>query len=63
MKILNYKEFLMKKCTICKRPLTNKAMDLTQILDENERKRLEKIRRKRGLCSECSISLVLLSLI
>lgn len=53
----------MKKCTICKRPLTNKAMDLTQILDENERKRLEKIRRKRGLCSECSISLVLLSLI
>jgi 5-methylcytosine-specific restriction endonuclease McrA len=53
----------MLKCTICGKPLTDKAMDLHHILNLKERKRLKKIRKKGGLCQECVIQLLLLNLI
>jgi 5-methylcytosine-specific restriction endonuclease McrA len=60
---MGYERIYMLKCTICGKPLTDKAMDLHHILNLKERKRLKKIRKKGGLCQECVIQLLLLNLI
>jgi hypothetical protein len=52
----------MKKCTICGVELNEKTIGLNNILDSEERNRLEKIRKNNGYCSECSITLMLLNL-
>jgi uncharacterized membrane protein YvbJ len=53
----------MIKCKICGKQLTERAMDLHHILNVSEKKRLSKIRKKKQICSECTIQLIILNLI
>ncbi|MFA5174656.1 MAG: hypothetical protein WC438_05740 [Candidatus Pacearchaeota archaeon] len=53
----------MTKCKICGKQLTEKAMDLHHIFNEAEKKKLSKIRKKKQICSECTIQLIMLNLI
>lgn len=53
----------MKTCTICGVELTKKTLGVKNILNKEEQRKLFKIRKKSGYCSECSITLLLLDLI
>jgi len=53
----------MIKCKICGKQLTDKAMNLQHVLNASEKKRLSKIRKKKQICSECTIQLIMLDLI
>jgi len=52
----------MKKCKICKTELNNKTLGIDKMLNKSESKRLKKIRLKNGVCSECSIQMLMLSI-
>jgi hypothetical protein len=51
------------KCSICGTPLTKENLDITKILSEKEAKKLYTIRKKRGVCSECSIQMIMLDIV
>jgi hypothetical protein len=53
----------MKKCTICGKLLTDKALDLHHILNHEEKKKLKKLRRKQEVCAECKLTLLLLEVL
>ena len=45
-----------KICSICKAELNEKNYE---VFNEKERNRVEKIRTKRGYCSNCAIELIM----
>ena len=49
----------MKKCSICNQDLTSKALDIYKMLNEEEATRLEGVRKNRGICSSCSIEMIM----
>lgn len=53
----------MKKCIICGKILTDKALGLDKILNIKELKKLKKLRKKQGRCAECSMQLLMLNII
>jgi len=52
----------MKNCTICGTELNKKSLDITKMLSKEEGERLFSVRRDRGICSECSITMLMLNL-
>lgn len=50
-------------CSICGVKLTEKNLDINKMLSRKETKKLYSIRRKRGICSECSISMLIIDII
>jgi len=46
----------MKTCSICKAELNEKNYE---VFNEKERSRIEKIRTKRGYCSNCALELII----
>jgi hypothetical protein len=52
----------MKECTICKQELTDKALDIDKMLNKEEALRLKIARKASGICSECSITMLMLNL-
>lgn len=51
------------KCKICGVKLNNKTLRLNEIFDEREKKRIKKIKKNNGFCSECFIQMLFLDLI
>ena len=53
----------MKKCNICGTTLNRGSLNVNNILKESEKKKLEKIRTKRGVCANCSIDMLMLDIV
>ena len=53
----------MKKCKVCGTKLTRKSIDIDKMLNQKEAKRLEKLRLKEGLCSECSMQMLMMNIL
>lgn len=51
------------KCKICGETLTKENLDITKMISKEEAKRLFKIRKERGICSACSIQMIMLNII
>ena len=50
------------KCKYCGSDLNEKTLDIDKMLSKEEAKRLFKVRKESGVCSECSIQMLMLNL-
>lgn len=53
----------MKKCKLCGTILTRKSLDIDKILLKEEAERLYVIRKEKEICSECSITMLMIELL
>lgn len=53
----------MKKCLLCNEPLTDHSVDADKMINNEERNRLSKIRKKNGICSTCSTAMLMADII
>ena len=52
----------MKKCTICGTELNRQTLDIDKMFSKEEADRLFNVRKDKGVCSECSITMLMLNL-